>query len=101
MWYSKICSEPNSMTVLPELLPFVVTMMKEKLTGTLNLVNPGVITHNRILHLYRELVNPNHSWENFTRAQQNDILAAKRSNNYLETFRLENIFPNVGIILDL
>ena len=28
--YEKICSVPNSMTVLPELLPFVLDMMKKK-----------------------------------------------------------------------
>ena len=29
--YEKVCSVPNSMTVLPELLPYVLKMMKEKM----------------------------------------------------------------------
>ena len=42
------------MSVLPTLLPLVFTMMKDRVVGTINLVNPGVITHNRILTLYQE-----------------------------------------------
>jgi dTDP-4-dehydrorhamnose reductase len=50
--YEKICSIKNSMTVLPELLPFVIDMMKKKITGTLNLTNPGLISHNEILDMF-------------------------------------------------
>ena len=37
--YQKICSIPNSMTVLPELLPYLVKLLKMKYTGTLNFKN--------------------------------------------------------------
>ena len=47
--YDKICSVPNSMTVLPELLPIMLDMSKNKVTGTINLTNPGLISHNEIL----------------------------------------------------
>jgi len=33
--YEKVCSVSNSMTVLPELLPFVIDMMKNSMTGLL------------------------------------------------------------------
>ena len=42
------------MTVLPELLPKVIDMMKNNLTGTLNLTNPGLISHNEILEMFKE-----------------------------------------------
>lgn len=42
------------MTVLPELLPIVVTMIQRGITGAVNLTNPGSISHNKILELYRE-----------------------------------------------
>lgn len=94
--YKKICSVPNSMTVLPELLPLMVDMaVNKKTTGTINLTNPGLISHNEILEMYREIVNPGFEWENFTIEEQAEILAAGRSNNYLDTSRLEELYPNV------
>jgi len=93
--YEKICSIKNSMTVLPELLPFVIEMMKNNETGTINLTNPGLISHNEILNLYKEIVDPSFTWKNFSQSEQREILAADRSNNFLETNRLENLFPQV------
>ena len=94
--YKKICSVPNSMTVLPELLPLMVDMaVNKKTTGTINLTNPGLISHNEILEMYREIVNPDFVWENFTIEEQAEILAAGRSNNYLDTTKLEYLYPNV------
>ena len=93
--YKKVCSIKNSMTVLPELLPFMVDMAKNKTTGTVNLTNPGLISHNEILQMYKEIVNPDFTWENFTVQEQNQILSAGRSNNYLDTTRLESLYPNV------
>ena len=93
--YKKICSIPNSMTVLPDFYPIILNLMEKKNTGTLNLTNPGLISHNEILTMYREIVDPNFSWENFTVEEQNKILASKRSNNYLDTSKLEEMYPEV------
>lgn len=88
--YTKICSIDNSMTVLDDLLPIVVDMMDYFETGTYNLVNPGVINHNRILEMYRDIVDNGLSWQNMNLAEQDGILACKRSNNKLDTTKLEN-----------
>ena len=93
--YKKICSIPNSMSVLPELLPIMLDMAAEKQVGTVNLTNPGVITHNEILSLYKDLVDPDFVWENFSIEEQNKILASERSNNSLGTERLLKYRPNV------
>ena len=93
--YEKICSVANSMTVLPELLPLMIDMAEKKITGTINLTNPGLITHNEILTMYKEIVDNNFTWDNFTVDEQNKILAAGRSNNYLDTSRLESLYPQV------
>ena len=93
--YPKICSIPNSMTVLPELLPLVIDMMKHNTKGTINLTNPGLISHNEILEMYRDIVDPTFKWQNFSQDEQRKILDSDRSNNYLETYRLELLFPNV------
>ena len=98
--YSKICSVPNSMTVLPELLPLLVDMIQKSTTGTINLTNPGLISHNEVLELYRDHVNPDFKWDNFSIEEQNAILAAGRSNNYLDTTRLSTLYPQVRHIKD-
>lgn len=93
--YAKVCSIPNSMTVLPTLLPYLLTMIERKISGTINLTNPGVISHNEILTLYREHVDPAFTWSNFSVEEQNQILASRRSNNLLETQLLQELFPEV------
>ena len=98
--YEKVCSVPNSMTVLPELLPCVVDMMKKSITGTMNLTNPGLVCHNEILEMYKEIVNPYFSWKNFTQEEQRSILAADRSNNFLETTKLTQLYPEIKNIKD-
>ena len=91
--YEKICSIPNSMTVLPDLLPVVLDLIQKNHVGTVNLTNPGLISHNEVLSLYKDIVNPEFSWENFTQDEQRRILAADRSNNYLDTTFIENNYP--------
>ena len=98
--YERVCSVPNSMTVLPELLPYVLDMMSKKITGTMNLTNPGLISHNEILQMYKEIVDPAFEWKNFSQEEQRSILAADRSNNYLDTTRLETLYPEIMNIGD-
>jgi 3,5-epimerase/4-reductase len=93
--YEYVCSIPNSMSVLDELLPIMIDMVKKKTTGTFNFTNPGVISHNEILEMYREYVNKDFTWKNFTEEEQRKILAADRSNNHLDTSKLEKMYPNV------
>jgi len=93
--YEKICSIPNSMTVIPELLPKVLDMMKNNVTGTINLTNPGLISHNEILEMYSEIVDTNFKWKNFSEKEQRKILTSDRSNNYLDTQKLQQMYPDV------
>jgi nucleoside-diphosphate-sugar epimerase len=93
--YKKICSIPNSMTVLPELLPKVLDMMQKRVTGTINLTNPGLISHDEILDMYSEIVDPDFIWKNFSEKEQRKILDSDRSNNYLDTKKLEQLYPDV------
>ena len=93
--YEKICSIANSMSVLDDLLPLVVTMMVRKNYGTINLVNPGVISHNEILDMYKEIVDPSFIYQNFTQQKQLEVLKADRSNNHLDTSKLVSMFPYV------
>ena len=86
--YEKICSIPNSMSVLDELLPISIKMMESRKTGPYNFTNPGTISHNEILSYYKKYVDPSFEWKNFTIEEQDNILKSKRSNNYLTTSKL-------------
>ena len=114
--YTQIINIPNSMTVLPELLPYSIEMVstsrlksgcshcsrlgnlhvfalprlfwgglcpifqdlcaamntqaKRKLTGIMNFTNPGAVSHNEILELYKQYIDPDFTWKNFTVEEQ-------------------------------
>lgn len=93
--YDRICSIPNSMTVMDDMLPIMKRMMEDSITGTYNFTNPGVISHNEILTMYRDIVDPSFTWKNFTIDEQRQVLAADRSNNELDTTKLEQYEPMV------
>lgn len=98
--YDKICSMKNSMTVLPELLPIMIDLAVRNKKGTYNLTNPGLISHNEILSMYRDIVDPSFTWTNFSKEEQDELLAADRSNNFLNTTKLESEYPHVKNIRD-
>ena len=87
--YEKIVNIPNSMTVLDELLPLAVRGAIRGLTGVYNFTNPGVISHNEVMDMYGR------PYVNFTEEEQNKILAAPRSNNHLDTTKLQSAFPEI------
>jgi 3,5-epimerase/4-reductase len=80
------------MSVLPELLPIMIDMCEKGTTGTINLTNPGLISHNEILEMYREIVDADFTWENFDAEEQRKILESERSNNFLDTSKLESMY---------
>ena len=50
--------------------------------------------------MYKELVDKDFSWENFTQAEQDEILSAGRSNNCLDTSKLTALCPGISSIKD-
>jgi dTDP-4-dehydrorhamnose reductase len=95
--YAKVVNVPNSMTVLTDLLPISLIMAERKLTGIYNFCNPGAISHNEVLDLYKKHVDASYTYENFSLEEQDKILKAKRSNNTLDHQKLVNALPDVHI----
>lgn len=94
--YPNIYSVDNSMTVLPDLLPHLIHLARTNVTGTLNLVNPGTINHEEILHMYRDAVDPTFVWNRLKNEEElNQTLACARSNNRLDTELLVSLCPGV------
>jgi len=93
--YEKVVNVPNSFTVLDDLLPLVPKMMDRGLSGLWNFVNPGVISHNELLQFYKDYIDPEFTWKNFTIDEQAQVLKAGRSNNELDCTKLLKEFPEV------
>ncbi|CAL5023005.1 unnamed protein product [Urochloa decumbens] len=98
--YDKVVNIPNSMTILDELLPISVEMAKRNLRGIYNFTNPGVVSHNEILEMYKEYIDPGFKWTNFTLEEQAKVIVAPRSNNEMDTTKLKKEFPELLSIKD-
>ncbi|RDY06954.1 Trifunctional UDP-glucose, partial [Mucuna pruriens] len=93
--YNKVVNIPNSMTILDELLPISIEMAKRNLRGIWNFTNPGVVSHNEILEMYRDYIDPNFKWTNFTLEEQAKVIVAPRSNNEMDASKLKKEFPEL------
>ncbi|KAH0449136.1 hypothetical protein IEQ34_022936 [Dendrobium chrysotoxum] len=93
--YNKVVNIPNSMTILDELLPISVEMAKRNCKGIWNFTNPGVVSHNEILEMYKKYIDPEFSWVNFTLEEQAKVIIAPRSNNEMDASKLKNEFPEL------
>eukprot|EP00250_Pteridium_aquilinum_P009000 c18371_g1_i2 orf=537-1427(+) len=93
--YEKVVDIPNSMTILDELLPISIEMAKRNLRGIWNFTNPGVVSHNEILKMYKDYIDPSFTWKNFTLEEQAKVIVAPRSNNELDAGKLKAEFPEM------
>lgn len=98
--YDKVVNIPNSMTVLPQLIPVMIDLSVKKTPGTINLTHPGAISHNEVLELYKKHVDPTYTYSNFTIEEQDKILLSGRSNNLLDASKLAQLYPEVLNIHD-
>ncbi|OAY78039.1 Trifunctional UDP-glucose 4,6-dehydratase/UDP-4-keto-6-deoxy-D-glucose 3,5-epimerase/UDP-4-keto-L-rhamnose-reductase RHM1 [Ananas comosus] len=98
--YDKVVNIPNSMTILDELLPISVEMAKRNCRGIWNFTNPGVVSHNEILEMYRKYIDPDFRWANFTLEEQAKVIVAPRSNNEMDASKLKREFPELLSIKD-
>jgi 3,5-epimerase/4-reductase len=91
--FENIFSMPNSMTYLPNLLPLIKEACLDKVTGTLNVVNKNGISHSEILEIYKQQINPQHTYKLITENELSNFVVSKRSNNILSSSRLELLYP--------
>ncbi|XP_047947871.1 trifunctional UDP-glucose 4,6-dehydratase/UDP-4-keto-6-deoxy-D-glucose 3,5-epimerase/UDP-4-keto-L-rhamnose-reductase RHM1 [Salvia hispanica] len=93
--YNKVVNIPNSMTILDELLPIAIEMAKRNLRGIWNFTNPGVVSHNEILDMYKQYIDPDFKYTNFTLEAQAKVIIAPRSNNEMDALKLKKEFPEL------
>jgi hypothetical protein len=63
-------------------------MTESNVCGLFNFTNPGAISLDQILQIYKENVNPNHTWETSNSGPDN------RPACTLSTTKLESLYPN-------
>lgn len=86
--YEKVVNIPNSNSILHDLLPLAVAMSEHQESGVYNFTNPGAISHNEVLALYRDIVDQSYTWQNFTLEEQAKVIKAERSNCELDSGKL-------------
>ena len=97
--YKKILDIPNSVTVLPELLPVLLKLMKDRHTGTINLVNPGCVEYTQVLETYKLEVDSSIEYEVIDEGDESEFarkLRSSRSNCHLGTDLLHELAPEVS-----
>ena len=92
--YSHVINEWNSVTVVDDMLEAMKVLIEQKVTGIMNMVNPWVLYHHDMLALYKEIVDPNHSFtpismEELTQkfvcaGRSNCMLSSDKLNAYIE-----------------
>lgn len=94
--YAKVIDVPNSVSVLPTLFPALLQLILAQHKGTINLVNPGVMSHVQVLEMYKKHVQPDFVIRTMTLEEQRKLLKADRSNNHLDTTLLQQLCPAVA-----
>jgi len=98
--YKKLINIPNSLCILDDLLPIAIEMTLRGFKGNYNFVNPGTLSHNEVMELYKEIIDPTIAYENFTLEEQDRILKARRANAELSTVKLLKDFPHIPHVKD-
>lgn len=93
--YPRLVDIPNSMAVMDDVLPAIVTLTLRRKTGIYNLVNPGTISHGEIMSLYKKYIDPEHIYEIVSEAEINKALKAPRSNCELDASKLLKECPEI------
>ncbi len=87
--YPTVLDAQNSITFLPDFLKATRTLIERRRTGIYNVVNPGSLSPYRIMELYREIVDPSHTFTRLTLDDLGHITKAARSNCILSVKKLE------------
>ena len=98
-YYKKLLNIPNSVTVLPELLPVLLKLMKDRHTGTINLVNPGCVEYTQVLETCKQVVDSSIEYEVIDDGDESEFarkLRSSRSNCHLSTDLLCQLAPEVS-----
>lgn len=87
--YSKVLDVKNSLTYIPDFLKAAQALIKKRATGLYNIVNPGSASPYDVMSLYKEAIDPSHTFEKLSEDQLSTVVKAGRSNCLLSIKKLE------------
>ncbi len=88
--YAKVISVPNSISVIEDFIKAADALIQKRATGIYNMTNPGAITHEEILKMYQEIVDPSFQINLMTLEELGAVTKAGRSNCALSMKKLES-----------
>ena len=66
-------------------------MSEHQEMGMYNFTNPGAISYNEVLALYKRIVDPVYEWKNFSLEEQAKVTKADHSNCELNSTKLMGV----------
>lgn len=88
--YSHVINEGNSVTVVDDMLDAMKVLIEQEVTWIINMVNPGVLYHHDMLALYKQIVDPNHTFTPISMEELTQkFVCAGRSNCMLSSEKLD------------
>lgn len=91
--YDRVVDVLNSVTVVEDLVNAVRKMSEVRATGIFHVVNPGPMRHKDLLNLYKEVVDPKHTYQLIHEDDlvKQGLAVKRRSNCILADTRLSSI----------
>jgi dTDP-4-dehydrorhamnose reductase len=86
--YDRVLDMKNSVTYLPDLLSISEKLIEGRKTGAYNIINPGAVSPYDIMNLYKEIVDPSHTFELLKVEDLPEVAMTGRSNCELSTEKL-------------
>jgi dTDP-4-dehydrorhamnose reductase len=73
----------------------MIEMAERNITGTYNFTNPGTMTLNEMLELYKTYIDPSHKWKTVSVEEAKVTMKLERPNSELNVDKLLQLFPNI------
>jgi dTDP-4-dehydrorhamnose reductase len=91
--YAQVADVENSVTIVPDLVEVVGTLVDRRATGVFHATNPGPVRHVQLLTLYKQFVDPGHRFKLIAEDElvSRGLTIRPRSNCILASSRLESL----------
>ncbi len=94
--FTRVIDALNSVTLIPDFLSALQSLMEKRRIGVWNIVNPGPVSLFQMMQMYREIVDPAHHCTAMAESEAAALTKAPRSNCVLSVAKLASeglVFP--------